>query len=352
MPSLTSLRFFAALLVVIYHCSRYFEPMGGLAPLAGFGYTGVSFFFILSGFVLAWSSRPDDTKQSFYLRRFARVWPLHALTTIIAIPAAIAAGIAVVWPGLPFVLSLTQAWLPPGDFRYAFNGVSWSLSCEAFFYLLFPALLQIIGRQRRLLLACSVVLAGMVLIAALGIAFIPERALGYVLYTMPAFRLGEFMVGICLAVAVQRGWTPRFTLRHALIGSVLAYAVLMGGTLLTLGGPSVLPYVVADLWMLPAFAAVIVSAAVGDIRGDGKPLWSPALVRLGQWSFALYLVHELVIKISDRFIDPLPLLPASVGSLLVLAVSVGLSGLLFEFFERPVEKRLRSWALNRERVGA
>jgi peptidoglycan/LPS O-acetylase OafA/YrhL len=346
--SLTGLRFYAALVVVLYHISRYFEPMGFAAPVVGFGYTGVSFFFILSGFVLAWSSREGDAKAAFYWRRFARVWPLHALTTILAIIVAAIVGIPIVWQALPFVLTLTQAWLPPGDYRYAFNGVSWSLACEAFFYLLFPTLNRFIRSRRRLLAVPAVVLTGLLFVAAAGIAIAPERALGYLFYTMPAFRLGEFIVGICLAVAIQRGWRPRFTLRQALLGTAGLYAVLMAGSQFTLGSPELLPYVVADLVMLGGFVAVIAAAAAGDIRGDGGHFRSTGLFKLGQWSFALYLVHELVVKLADTLVDPLTTGPAAVASLTVVALSVALSGVLYERFERPIEARMRSWSPRRQ----
>ncbi|MBW2281488.1 MAG: acyltransferase, partial [Deltaproteobacteria bacterium] len=69
------------------------------------GRCGVSFFFILSGFVLTWSARSRDTPGSFYWRRFARIFPAHA--------------------------------------------VAWGLSCEAFFYLLFPALIPSVERLGR-----------------------------------------------------------------------------------------------------------------------------------------------------------------------------------------------------------
>jgi peptidoglycan/LPS O-acetylase OafA/YrhL len=53
---------------------------------------GVSSFFALSGFVLTWSLRAADTKRAFYRRRFARVYPLHFLTLLFAVPFFLFAG--------------------------------------------------------------------------------------------------------------------------------------------------------------------------------------------------------------------------------------------------------------------
>ncbi|UEL27777.1 acyltransferase [Pseudarthrobacter sp. L1SW] len=345
--SLTGLRFYAAALVVLYHFSRYFEPMEVTAPLVGFGYTGVSFFFVLSGFVLAWSARPGDTKRQFYWHRFARVWPLHALTTGIAAVVAVIIGLPIVWSALPYVATLTQAWLLPGDYRYAFNGVSWSLACEAFFYLLFPFLLPTVRRFQRVLVMAGLVFAVTAIVGAGGIIVAPERALGYLFYTMPAFRLGEFIIGICLAVALQRNWRPRFTVRQALLVAGGLYVLLMAGTFLAVGSAENLPYVVANTVMLPGFVAVIAASAAADMDGRAGHFSSHRLVKLGQWSFALYLVHEMFIKLADRWIDPLPLEWALIGCLAIGSLCVAVSGLLYEWFERPIERglRLKSTAL-------
>jgi peptidoglycan/LPS O-acetylase OafA/YrhL len=350
--SLTGLRFYAALLVVLFHFSRHFDSMAATSMLFGFGYVGVSFFFVLSGFVLAWSQKPDESKRVFYWRRFARVWPLHALTATLAVPVIVVMGGSVLWPALPFVATLSQAWIPPGNWRFAFNGPSWSLACEAFFYLLFPFLIGRVGQQARLAPMIAFTCTAMVIVAAAGIFVAPDRALGYLFYTMPPFRLGEFVIGICLAVAFQRGWRPRFTLNTALLLAMISYTMLMAGTLGTLGSPENLPYVVANLWLLPGCVAVIAAAAAGDLRGKAGHLRSERVVRLGYWSFALYLVHELVIKLAIPTVESFDLAGAVFACIVLLAISVALAGVLHEFFEAPVEKRFRCLLTNRQATPA
>src|SRR3954466_10818588 len=88
--SLTGIRWLAALLVFAYHVHviRYFRdgPAGTVVDwLFGAGVTGVSFFFVLSGFVLAWSARDGDPPRSFWLRRIARVYPVHLVTALTAL---------------------------------------------------------------------------------------------------------------------------------------------------------------------------------------------------------------------------------------------------------------------------
>jgi peptidoglycan/LPS O-acetylase OafA/YrhL len=348
--SLTGLRFVAALFVVLLHGGQRFQDASWATSVAGFGYTGVSFFFMLSGFVLAWTHRPDDTPRRFYWRRFARVWPLHALTTGAAILVGLAAGLPLYWPALPAVLTLTQSWFPGPDIKYAFNGPSWSLACEMFFYLLFPVIVGPLSRLRRPLRAAAWIGVGLVVVGGACAAVFPTRELGNLLYTMPPYRLGEFGIGILLAAAIRRGWRPRARLRVAALVTVLLYTALMVGALAVLGTPERLPYFVADLWMLPGYAAVIAAAASGDLRGDGGFIRSGVMVKLGQWSFALYLVHELVLKL----MAPLAASSGTAVSTAMLAgavvVSVGVSAALYEWFERPVETRLRGLLGTRPRA--
>ena len=79
LPSLTQLRWVAAFLVFLAHARNLgLFGTGDLgrryAPWAfGGGSIGVSLFFVLSGFVIAWSARPHDRPTAFWLRRFARI---------------------------------------------------------------------------------------------------------------------------------------------------------------------------------------------------------------------------------------------------------------------------------------
>src|SRR3954470_17084064 len=78
LPSLTGLRWVAALLVFAFHSAGYGVLTTSWWHLTRFGFIGVSFFFVLSGVVLTWSSRPGQTSRQFYWRRFARIYPSHA----------------------------------------------------------------------------------------------------------------------------------------------------------------------------------------------------------------------------------------------------------------------------------
>ncbi|MBB5642383.1 acyltransferase family protein [Cryobacterium roopkundense] len=78
------MRFYAALIVVIMHATHMLHPGELVTRAFGMGAVGVSFFFILSGFVLTWSRKSSLPNRKFYQNRFARIFPLHFLTWIAA----------------------------------------------------------------------------------------------------------------------------------------------------------------------------------------------------------------------------------------------------------------------------
>ncbi|GEK84954.1 acyltransferase family protein [Microbacterium aerolatum] len=86
LDSLTSLRWWAALAVFFFHVRNIVPLPGVVGELARYGNFGVAFFFILSGFVLTWSWQPSVGIGTFYWRRFARIYPLHIVTLLAAIP--------------------------------------------------------------------------------------------------------------------------------------------------------------------------------------------------------------------------------------------------------------------------
>lgn len=140
--SLTSLRFFAAALVVVFH-SRHLA--GGITYIEHFSLTqAVSMFFVLSGFILSHAHKEIIGHRGlamYYISRAARIFPLHIFCMLAVIFVMHQYGDTANSNMIAINSLLLQSWVPDPQTYFSFNGVSWSLSVEIFFYALFPALI-------------------------------------------------------------------------------------------------------------------------------------------------------------------------------------------------------------------
>ena len=330
LDSLTAIRALAAFAVFAHHAHSALITSPGLGHLTRPGSAGVAFFFVLSGFVLTWSSRPDDTARSFYRRRIARILPLYLLAWWGGVALSLVTGESPLVNQLPALFGL-QAWVPSDRVHFAGNTVLWSLSCEAFFYLCFPL---VIGRLRGLRTRAAAVLLGGVLGAAIAwpVLLHPTTGSGvryWLMYLFPPTRLLEFVAGILLALLVSRGALARIPL--------LPVSLLAAGSYLLAGWSPMYLQPVA-LMLLP-WALVIVAAAQHDLAGGNPaPGW---LVRFGVWSYAFYLFHQLILKDFAFVHRPGGMLMQLLCALVLLIVAIALAGYLAERVEKPLERRLR-----------
>ncbi|MBI4031091.1 MAG: acyltransferase, partial [Proteobacteria bacterium] len=289
---LTTLRFFAALVVFIYHIG-YFLPLSVRESFGILkkGYLAVDFFFILSGFILTHAyveaaRQKRFSAKEFYIRRFARIYPLHFVTLLVM--AAISftrLGYGFIFDEverfqtIPFFnhLFLLHAWGVEPTLR--FNIPSWSISAEWFAYLLFPALLLIFLRLKpaRLLAASMTLFAAIWFFSYYNDSENPITRFSVNFGILRIFP--EFIVGMALWLfCSQRHPYPS---PRAWLGFIAFTALFL--ILLHYSAPAVL--------FIPAFSGIIVFAAelarAEDPRAAGW-LGSPAGVWLGEISYAIY----------------------------------------------------------------
>jgi peptidoglycan/LPS O-acetylase OafA/YrhL len=309
---LTSVRAFAALEVVLLHA--LFE-LGGQraqslpAPVLRIltqGQVAVGFFFVLSGFILAYTY--SDTEGGlrvpsgrFWRARFARIYPLYFLAFWLDVPRGLSAFLtsgtspATAWMRIVVsalaYLTLLQSWHP--RVTNSWNTPGWSLSTEAFFYAVFPTLLAKTKRwtARRFI---GVALTSWALPLVLYVVLARSHRASFELAgtqtlwrSLPLLRLPEFMLGVGagrLYLSGRLGPHLKVLRWTGAISFVLAL-VLLGWDL---GLPK---EIVGDALEAPLFAAMILAAASGAIP---SPRWlvSRPLLLLGRASYAVYIVHQ------------------------------------------------------------
>jgi peptidoglycan/LPS O-acetylase OafA/YrhL len=328
LDSLTGLRFAAALVVFFYHAG-YYLPAGELDVFSA-GMTGVSLFYILSGFVMAWVLRSDDRPGLFYRRRFARIYPAY----FFAVTASI--GVSLIMRDFSITelsaYTLLQAWHPDPTVHFAASPVFWSLSCEAFFYIVFPFIASRLSRlsSRSLWIAVALAIAVVMLIGITSSFFWEQEFVRWATYIFPVSRLPEFVLGIALGLLVRRGYRAPVSVGGS---SCLALVAVVGASL-TPGGLKI-----AAITVLP-FAVLVLSLASRDATGGRSWFSWPVMVELGVWSYCFYLLHAMLQGWSVRGLA-LAGLPALPGLGVSLIVSVAGAWLLHTIVERPFEKGLR-----------
>lgn len=364
---LTSLRFFAAFCIFLLHARNhgfeFFESIY-LLDLS----KSVSFFFVLSGFVLTLSyHRRPLSLPRFYLQRFVRIWPIHVLSIFFVIlllpeglylPSSNFDDISF-FSILATHLLLIQSLFPIPAFFFGLNAVSWSISVEAFFYLLFPFLAKL--RCSSLYLIYISLLAFTILTAfSLRVFEIPsfgsntlyEPVYQGFLYINPISRLPEFIVGILFSRLYLS--SPFASLLLNIETSIpqplycFPFLLLMFFSL-TIGFMP--PFNFGDLRLLVVLNQFSSSLSFGIFillassfkSSIIKFLENSTFLFLGKISFSFYLFHQpIMIKAAQGgglSILGINILPSNI--FIILAWSLALSSIFCFGFESLIVKQAR-----------
>lgn len=389
LPELTSLRFLAAFAILVLHYRDLLGPMPGwlMTGIVG-GQYGVTFFFILSGFILTYryhdwfASGVSEARYGRFLRlRFARIYPVYLLGLLLDTPwhlieRAQAGQLAEVgqtyWASWLLNLVGLQAWVPAVPFAMFWNTPAWSISAEFFFYATFPFLMSWLARRSRsrrelVLIFGACTAGGVALYAAViyGMNYVAHLT-GETQYIVtvynPLLRYSEFAAGclagqwylhhasglgrlrradasgrrlrdlivvVCLAIVAARVWMPSYT------------------------GPS------AGWWLLDVslkygafivpFTGLILAVASGPTCLSGL-LSRPWMVLLGEASYSLYIIHwSLTTFLRMGYLGQPVTLAVGLACLLATVVA---SVLCYRQVELPWRRRLRGGSSPQATVAA
>lgn len=331
---LTSLRFAAALWVFIFHVNLHW-PLGLPAPLDRIvihGPVGMSLFFVLSGFVLAYSyGQGTSPLRRYAWHRVARIYPVYTLAALVTLPFLLPPDRTATALQVTFIvvahLLMVQAWFPQLMPFWNF-GASWSLSVEAFFYVLFPALLVAVKRLgRRGWLAFMVLAYAWAVLPGLSYLAFPGAQPLY--YAMPVFRLGEFALGLGCGVWMLRGGRVPAP-RAVAAGAALVLLLFVGLA------PRADIYVTLNAVVVPAIALMIVALS----QVQRTVLGARPLVLLGHASYAFYSLQPLVLAWMLRLQKGSAPWHAGVALGTGLVVLAALSIVTWRWFEEPLRRAI------------
>jgi peptidoglycan/LPS O-acetylase OafA/YrhL len=398
-PALTGLRFVAAFSVLIAHgfaaiLAAHETPYGAIYWVRQASGFGMTLFFVLSGFVIHYNYTHLATTAgargigSYLWARFARLYPLFVLMMVVYI--LVSSRHFDYWSGhsermnstlraLPYFLLSIQSWFyviidgnPLLDAIGGASPVTWSISTEWFFYVVYLALVWFILRTRTPLttlfvtvLWCFVwtlIAAGLynrtAPINAWAVAhFGPTADIGehqqdsfvrWLLYFSPYLRLGEFVLGSMVAELYAQLRKKAVSKLENAVGTIvfivaaasmvwvtyMEYAPNVGMTVLR---QTNMNFALASPAALLIFCAARYHGAVFQLLK-----WRP-VIALGEASYSIYLVHLVVLTAAARLI-------ASAGhsvlygltELLVLVFIILLISMaLYRYYEAPARKILR-----------
>lgn len=323
--TLTSLRFFAASWVVLFHLrSRIEYDDNWFWGFVENGARGVDFFFILSGFVIfhvyqAQLADGEFSFRQFMLKRVARIYPLHILLLVVFVIFALLGNNS--YDGLLPSLFLVHAWATTDGL--VLNGPSWTLSAEMFAYLLFALLVVRVPQTWLITLA----FVSSFLVVHLFALLVGKTAFLHLTWDYGALRiLPLFALGMLL-----RRLATDLSFRYAIVIGVLGLV-----TLVLIGSTPDVGYEV----LVPFALLILAGAKLSDWH------WLPTNgaipVYLGEISYSTYMIHIFVIAV---FFDYLPKL--GVGplhwSFVCAAVVLG-SALSYHLIEVPARRLINGFS--------
>lgn len=352
MPQLDSLRFFAVFLVMMEHwIPQKFFPVDSLF----LGNSGVTFFFVLSGFLITkillrnkidaqeTGSRRRSLLKNFYIRRSLRIFPIYYLCI----------GIFLLLPfhftdpiknNATFYLLYLNNILFYIQQDWQLLGHTWTLAVEEQFYLIWPWVILLIPSRHLLKVLIGFILLGFAsyyslyfLSVTLGHTDLSE---GYYTVLTPA-RFDAFALGGIVA------WVQVYKAKYGsklndLAGPFLLLFLAVWSYLLYLQNGDVFFYSM-KFFVVAISTFVVIKASIGFNGIGGKILEMPVLIYLGKISYGLYLFHFIISTFYERWEGSIlpEISQAGIRFIIYFALTVLISSLSWHFFERPVNRLKR-----------
>lgn len=354
LDQLTFTRYLAALSVVFFHYGNTVFPASitWLNPIVAMGSIAVSYFYALSGFIMAIAYYKTDKTQyhlqtwRYWLARLARIYPVYLVALVLMVIAKWqTSGSDLITVILS--LSMLQAWIP--SYPLTLNAPGWSISVEMFFYLCLPLLLPLTYRFSMTKLSVIALLSWFITqilhTSLLNSAYYqPFNELHDFIYYSPLMHINTFMLGLLAGVNLKRGSFTR--LENIKFNNI----ALFSATLLTILF-LITRHVFIDITQIridytnglitPLFLCIIVLLALNKSRLS--TLFSlPLFVLLGEASYSLYILQKPLQGIFEKIVPSWLLAheTAYFYSFLVVLTLIAIAS--YRWFETPLRRLINT----------
>ena len=342
--SLTSLRFLFILLIVLFHLIGQRFEFGGDC--------GVTFFLMLSGFVLSYAYGQqivDGRFQTilFIKKQLLKFYPLHLLMLVVMVLLEVRLGHYYEWYQLLPSVFLIQSWFPFDSIIQVANASSWFLCALMFAYAVFSLAFRILHRVSPLHLLALIV----TVLVAYGwvVSMVPLHKLNYIVCLSPLLRVLDFCIGILVWRLCTSSCGEAFS-QHLQTWAAwqvtlleLLPVALVAVTYFVYGSISPRLRCVGLFWLVLPFLLFVY---VKTDRLQGWVTWllhRPLLLWLGGISMEIYLTHWPVMRVFYSLLHSLgqyDRLPTAGVWLLTIAVMVLAAYAFQRCFVRPVQRKL------------
>jgi len=343
----------AALIVVLHHINAAsvfyynFRPLNGVFEA---GWNGVDFFFVLSGFIIYHIhandiGRPEKLKK-FILKRTIRIYPIYWMLATVALTLIfVASDHLLSHKSLPSAYIIKSFLLLP-QAQEPFLSVAWSLCYEMFFYTIFA--LGIWLGYRFLV----VILSGYILGLIFQLVFLPEGYHTFLLYFLTSNFHIEFLIGIFTAFCFKKISLKQLELKMQTIKLIviLGVALFLLGWCFSLVFPALYGKFDIGSRIIYGIASGMIIFGISFFEFSHQSFFKRFLMRLGDASYVLYLVHTMVIAVFFKLL--LHVYTNTIAfnycmCLVVFLISIAIGVLLHFFLERKIIVSLNNYFIKR-----
>ncbi len=355
LDALTSLRFFACAAIIFLHSAWFFLDIEFMKNWQLD--EGVTFFFVLSGFILTYvysDLRGGHNIKQFLANRFGRMVPSHILLTFLTL-AILPCSCATVGSFLANIF-LVQSWIPRREYYFGLNAVSWSICAEIFFSVAFVMLIRPwkggwIGKITLAFLITALACICAQLCMSSGNHSFFKFDEEYLLKINPLVRTFDFVLGMATAILWMRFQhliklsARTVTFIEIILIAIILFETTQITTLIEKFFPALKHYPAVIYCMThggcsPIFALAIFIMAMqkGYIA---KALTNPILVWLGEISFSMYMIHFILIQCLSFYLPEFGRLCWPITYSVYLTAVILLSYLNFNLVENPARKLIK-----------